>query len=284
MLKEAHLGFEDIPKIKSLIDHVKISEDVLVIRSGAKIVSQQRWIGILGHDCGLTSDKRHFDPDWAAREAERLLREGQSISGPSSTERIPVERQMLLTQWGEISYQPDKATSYQYSKTPQPFHTDNGWFQYPPEISFFIMEKQVAVGGEQTVYAASRLVDDLQAESPALLDDLQNIKVVIRKGDHDSYNRTTVIRYDGQQPKLAWNYYRVVRENPEIDAMCEAFFDFLQGKVETASVERIRCETGDCMSFNDLHMLHGRTAFEAQNPRDRVLLHSMWKMPQRGSQ
>jgi hypothetical protein len=270
MIVDVPLVREDLSQIRDLMDRVKRSDDVVILRGGARVIDKMRWLEILEGDCGLQSDPRHFDPEWSAREAERLKRGEIASSG------VPVERQMLITKWAEISYQPDKATSYQFSSTPQPLHTDNGWFRDPPDVSFFIMEKQSPTGGEQTIYPAARLVDDLSRDAPELLQDLSSTSVVIRKGDHDQYNTTTVIKL-GPKPMVFWNYYRIEKKDPAIAAMCEAFFKYLDKRVETPSVERIRAESGDAFTFNDMFLLHGRTAYTAERARDRILLHSMWK-------
>ena len=261
MLIDMAIDHEDLPRIREGIEHIKESEDWLVIRRGAKVISKDRWIELLAKECDLTLDRRHFDP----------------------------EDQINLEDWWEISYQPERDISYAFSKNPQPLHTDNAWFSDPSEISFFVMDKQAVNGGEQTIYPMSRLIEDLSIKAPGLLIDLSTIEVVIKKGDQiynktSNYNKTSIIKLKAwPRPKIFWNYYRTDKSSPEVAAMCEAFFAFLKQQSETASVEKVRCNTGDCLSFNDLHMLHGRTAYEARNPRDRILLHSMWKLPVKNS-
>ena len=291
MLRDITIDYEDIPVLCREIEHVKHSGDVLLIHGGADVIQKDRWIELIETHCNLIPDRRHFDPQWAANSARHnammhrritQVTDSEAFDPTSHSEVVDgaANDQMRPADWWEISYQPDREIAYAYSKTPQPLHTDNAWFGDPAEINFFIMEKQSPSGGEQTIYPVTRLVEDLAAEERGLLIDLSSIEVVVKKGDNDMWNKTCVIRLESQ-PKVFWNYYRTEKGSPEVAAMCEAFFNFLMRKTDTNSVERIRCETGDCMSFNDLHMLHGRTAFEAQNPRDRVLLHSMWKMPSR---
>lgn len=280
MLRDIAIDNEDVPTIHNELERVKRSEDVLLVRGGAKVIHKDRWIELLETHCDLIPDRRHFDPQWAANDARRnaiMHRRITKASGSAVFEQA-AEDQIKPADWWEISYQPDREIAYAYSKTLQPLHTDNAWFADPAEINFFIMEKQAISGGEQTIYPITRLVDDLAAQDPTLLSDLSSIQVVIKKGDNDMFNTTSVIQME-LQPKIFWNYYRTDKSSPEVAAMCEAFFNFLMRQSDTKSVEQIHCNTGDCLCFNDLHMLHGRTAFEAQKPRDRVLLHSMWKLP-----
>ena len=290
MLIDMTIDHEDLPRIRAGIEHIKESEDWLVIRRGAKVISKDRWIELLAKECDLTLDRRHFDPEWAANDARRIaFKHSEMVGTTSDLAESSVQDQVKLTDWGEISYQPERDLSYAFSKTPQPLHTDNAWFSDPSEISFFVMDKQAVNGGEQIIYPMSRLIEDLSIKAPGLLIDLSTIEVVIKKGDQiynktSNYNKTSIIKLKARpRPKIFWNYYRTDKSSPEVAAMCEAFFVFLKQQLETTSVEKVWCETGDCLSFNDLYMLHGRTAYEARNPRDRVLLHSMWKLPVKNS-
>jgi hypothetical protein len=279
MLIEMTIDHEDLPRIREGIERVKESEDWLVIRRGAKVISKDRWIELIEKECDLIPDRRHFDPQWAANDARRnALKHREAVATTAELVKPQAEDQIKPADWWEISYQPEREIAYAYSKTPQPLHTDNAWFGDPAEINFFIMDKQATSGGEQTIYPTSRLIEDLSAKEPGLFHDLSTMEVVIKKGDNDMYNKTNIIKLKAQ-PEIFWNYYRTDKSSPEVATMCEAFFAFLKRQAETISVEKVRCDTGDCLSFNDLHMLHGRTAFEAHNPRDRVLLHSMWKLP-----
>jgi alpha-ketoglutarate-dependent taurine dioxygenase len=280
MLRELEIDGMDLDAIGEALLSLRDSEDVLVVKRGGLKIPKEEWIRLLENRFGLIADRRHFTPKWAADDAKRMereLAEGRASGGSTAAQVAEKERQMAPADWWEISYQPDKAQAYAYSKTRQPLHTDNAWFADPAEINFFIMRKQAVAGGEQTIYPLSRLIEDLSREDPGLFRDLTSVPVTIRKGDNDYYNRTPIIAL-ANTPRVYWNYYRTEKPTPEINAMCEAFFGYLEGKEATPSVEKIRCATGDCLSFNDLKMLHGRTAFVANEPRDRVLLHSMWKL------
>jgi hypothetical protein len=294
MLREIKVTADALQDIRNAIHSLGNSGDVLVFRGGVSMFSKEDWIGFLENKCQLFLDRRHFLPRWAAADArtrwelERDRATGAAVgcagkpvrqreTGPAEKTADP-SAQMAPADWWEVSYQPDRAAAYAYSNTRQPLHTDNAWFADPAEINLFIMQKQAKSGGEQTIYPLSRLIEDLSVEEPALFSDLCNTAVTIKKGDNDYFNQTSIIVL-GENPKVFWNYYRTEKPTPEIQSMCDAFFRYLEMKELTSSVERLRCETGDCFCFNDLKMLHGRTAFTAMMPFERVLLQSMWRLP-----
>jgi alpha-ketoglutarate-dependent taurine dioxygenase len=249
-MRELHMQSTSLSEIRDAIHALRQSEEVLVIRGGALQFPPDKWKEILRDVCQLRLDKRQYN----------------------------FSEQLELVDWWEISYQPDKATSYAYSNTRQPFHTDNAWFSDPAEINFFIMQKQASAGGEQTLYPLSRLMEDLSSEEPALFDDLCHTTVIIKKGDGQYFNRTSVI-VRGDDPRIFWNYFRTEKPTAEIKAMCDAFFRYLEKKESTSSIERRHSKTGDCICFNDQKTLHGRAAFTATKPFDRILLQSMWWLP-----
>jgi hypothetical protein len=249
-VREINMQAVSLNEVRNSIYALKHAEEVLVIRGGALKFSRDQWGEFLKNVCLLTLDRRQYN----------------------------YHEQLELVDWWEISYQPDKATSYAYSNTRQPLHSDNAWFSDPAEINFFIMEKQASAGGEQTIYRLSRLMEDLSSEQPALFEDLCHTTVIVKKGDGQYFNRTSII-VRGDDPKIFWNYYRTEKPTAEIQSMCDAFFRYLEKKETTSSVERRRSETGDCICFNDQKILHGRAAFTATKPVDRVLLQSMWWLP-----
>lgn len=223
---------------------------VAVLRGGGRARSLDGWSEFLSRDCGFGHDKRHYN----------------------------FSADLEIADWWEISYQPEKSISYAYSKTRQPLHNDNAWFADPAEVNFFVMKKQAPAGGENFFYPLDRLIADLAAEAPGLLSDLTHVQVTIKKGEGDHFNRTTII-VPGAQPKIFWNFHRTEKPDPEIQKLCDAFWKFLEGKESTASVERMRSGSGDAFCFHDQKILHGRTAFEATEPFERVLYQSMWRLP-----
>src|SRR5205814_6664531 len=129
-------------------DRLRDTEDVLVVRGGGLKLPKERWIQVIETQFGLIPDRRHFTPKWAADDAKRLEKaRAEAAAGRGSAESILLMEQraaqdpeMTPADWWEISYQPEKATAYAYSKTRQPLHTDNAWFGDPAQINFFIMQ------------------------------------------------------------------------------------------------------------------------------------------------
>lgn len=255
MHTEIHLDQVETSEVAKAILALAESDDALVIRRGTKRhLTRIEWSRLLQEECHLALDPRQYS----------------------------YEENLVLEPWWEISNQPDKATSYAYSTTPQPFHNDNAWFADPAEINFFVMDKQAVAGGEQLIYPVSRLVEDLQSRDSGLLKDLCTTPVTIRKGGDDHQNITPIITLE-DGGRVYWNYYRTVKTDPFVNEMCERFFGFLKGQESSPSVYSVRCNSGDSLAFNDQRLLHARNAFVAHQPRDRVLYQSMWRLPRRNS-
>jgi hypothetical protein len=253
MQTEIRLDTADLSAVAAAILDLEHSDDALVIRKGPnRQLTRPEWSKLLQEQCGMTLDMRHYSFD----------------------------EEIALDYWWEISNQPSKEKSYAYSTTPQPFHNDNAWFADPAEINFFFMERQAVSGGEQLIYPVSRVIEDLQKLDSSLLEDLTATSVIIRKGGEGYQNFTPIIKLD-DGGRIYWNYYRTVKTDPFVNDLCERFFAFLKKQESSSSVYRVRCESGDSLAFHDQRLLHGRSAFVAREPRDRVLYQSMWRLPRR---
>lgn len=251
MYSEISLDQVGISEAVAAVLALEHQDDALVIRKGREhLLDRVGWASLL-QQSGMTLDTRHYTHS----------------------------EELVLEPWAEISNQPEKAMSYTHSTTPQPLHNDNAWFADPAEINFFYMEKQSSAGGEQLIYPLTRLLADLESSDPALLRDLSSTVVTIRKGIGDYQNVTPIIVLDAG--RIFWNYYRTVKTDPAVSKMCERFFSFLKSREDSNSVYRVHCNSGDCVVMNDQKLLHGRTAFIAQHPRDRILYQSMWRLPRR---
>jgi hypothetical protein len=248
LFREIQVSKSNLDEIKESILSLKSENWLPIILRGGDALSKIEWWNFLTNECRLVNDQRQYNYD----------------------------ESLEYTRWWEISNQPEKETSYAFSTTPQPLHSDNAWFGDPAEINFFIMQKQAKEGGNQKIYPLSRLMQDLDKEDKSLLHDLQNTEVTVMKGDGKFFNKTTIIKDTNDIPGIYWNYYRTQKENIEIEKLCERFFNFLKEKEKSDSVFQIHANTGDCFCFNDSKMLHGRTAIKAEKPKDRVLLQSMW--------
>lgn len=208
------------------------------------------WHQILAEGCKWRLDPRHFNSDSHIEKAV----------------------------WWEITNDPNRSDVYAYSQTAQPLHTDNAWFERPADINFFLMRRQASRGGEQTILTAQRLVEVLLARNPVLLDQLTSEKVRIAKGKDVAPNVTTILRLE-PEPRISWNYYRILRDSDSISSLCDRFFEFLSQLEIEGFVETLRLEDGDALAMADDRVLHGRRSFETTRPRERVLLQSMWFTP-----
>ena len=233
--------------VEKYFNKVKSGLEILVIKNAINYFTLNEWERYIKIRLGLTNDQRHYD----------------------------IDKNLVISKWWQIVYDPSKDTSYTYSKTKQPLHNDNAWFSDPAEINFFYMEKQARRGGENIFYPISRLCEDLIKEEPQLYDDLKNVIVTIKKGNEYS-NKTTIINKDNT--KIFWNYYRTTKNSKKIERMCNHFFEFLKKKEFSNSVVKYKAETGDIFCFNDLSTLHGRLEFDANYKGDRSLYQSMWKI------
>jgi hypothetical protein len=122
------------------------------------------------------------------------------------------------------------------------------------------MQRQARSGGEQLIYMLDDLVLDLKKQNPDLLDALISTEVVIKKGDEEFENRTTILKL-GNPNTIYWNFYRTKVNNSRLSKMLNDFFEFLELRRETEGIYRIRLDNGDCLINNDVRSLHARESF-----------------------
>ncbi len=249
MIKEYNMCELNESNILDLVKDVYISGFPLIIRSAiSKNFTKTDWIELLKKE--WLHDKRHFTHDSKLSESD----------------------------WWEITNKKEFESAYAYSHTAQPFHTDNAWFNNPPEINLFLKQRQAKSGGEQLIYMLDDLILDLKKQNPDLLEALISTEVVIKKGDEDFENRTTIIR-PGKPNTVFWNFYRTRANHGGLSKMLNDFFEFLNLQRESESIYRIRLDDGDCLINNDVRSLHARESFYVAEDGERSLLQSMWKLP-----
>tara|TARA_S200000501_G_scaffold371159_1_gene413691 strand:- start:7975 stop:8727 length:753 start_codon:yes stop_codon:yes gene_type:complete len=228
------------------INECTLGKDVLLIKSILKSYSLNDFGNILSNQLGFKNDDRQLNLD---NSIERSI-------------------------WWPIIYDQRRDNVYTHSKTRQPLHSDSAWFSEPAEMVFLAVERQAKTGGETTIYTLERLLNDLEKEDNTLLSDLQSVKVKINKEISGKYhNETTIIK---NEDSIYWNYYRTEKKEKTTKLMCDKFFNFLEKKERTNSVEILRGESSDIICFNDTKLLHGRLKFKARKKGDRLLHQSMW--------
>ena len=232
-------------EIENALQKCKLGNEALVIKNALKIFSKEQWEKYFASKINLSNDTRQFN-------LKNLMEEST---------------------WWSIIYDEERDFAYTHSKTRQPLHNDNAWFSDPAEMVFLALEKQAVSGGETTIYLVDRLLNDLESDEKQLLDDLQNIEVkIIKDSSGEHFNKTTILKED----MIFWNYYRTIKNDITIKSMCDSFFNFLELREATSSVDVYRCESNDMLCFNDTRLLHGRLAFNAKNKGDRIMHQSMW--------
>ena len=136
------------------------------------------------------------------------------------------------------------------------------------------MEKQAPEGGESTYYSFSDIIHDLEEKNKSLFHKLTSKLVTIQKTKTEK-NITKII--DLEKQKINWNFYRIQKDEEEINLMCDEFFQFLELQEIDGKVKKFLFESGDCYILPDQKFLHGREMFSANKKGDRKLLHSQWK-------
>jgi len=239
---------EDQPAVVDALQLLSATQPMITFRvKDPRPVDADNWYQILAEGCNWSLDSRQINYD------------------------LNIEKAV----WWEITNDPNRSDVYTYSQTAQPLHTDNAWFQRPADVNFFLMRRQAPRGGEQTILTVQRLVELLETRNPVLLDQLTSEKVRIAKGTDVEPNVTTILRLE-PEPRISWNYYRILRDSDSISSLCDRFFEFLSQLEIEGFVETLRLEDGDALAMADDRVLHGRRSFETTRPRERILLQSMW--------
>jgi alpha-ketoglutarate-dependent taurine dioxygenase len=175
--------------------------------------------------------------------------------------------------WFEVRYDPDIPNAYRHSSQAQPLHTDGSYIPSFPNAGILVCEAMPADGGATTFVDAVDVVEALRAENPDLLARLESIRMPhARSGDR---RVEPVVRYDGDEPLVNWNYYCVDEEADEtIRKLREQFFAFLKSSPAVAAkVRRVKLSPGEAVIWKDDKVLHGRDSFDPEGRSARFL----WK-------
>ncbi len=164
--------------------------------------------------------------------------------------------------WSDIRYDKSKATTFRYSNTRQPLHTDTAYTSYDNDVNFFFCLESAPVGGATYFLDGVQLVSILEIHAPQLLKNLKMNKVLFDKGAGE-YRQEKIISSDSEGLLLNWNYFRVSKENSaDVRTMCEEFHHFLELRVvEGGLLEAVKLDIGECVFFQDRRVLHGRYSF-----------------------
>ena len=176
--------------------------------------------------------------------------------------------------WMDVRYDPRFHTSFRHFNSAQPLHTDGAYEEEYPATAFFYCAKQAPSGGATLFLDAEDLVQTLQAEMPALYEEL--IATDVHFSKLGGVGKTCrIVDFDELGPRVNWNYYRVAPEQPEsVRDLAERFHEVLASRfVERNDVLPLRLAQNDSVFFQDTRVLHGRHAYQAEEAGDRLI----WK-------
>jgi len=175
--------------------------------------------------------------------------------------------------WTEVRFDPAFPDAYRHSTSAQPLHTDGSYIASFPNATLMCCVHNSARGGETIFISGDALVSALADERPDLLDALKSTPMPHqRSGDR---RVRPVIRREGDQWLLNWNYYCVANDcEPKVRELRETFFGYLRNSKRVRdSLLEVRLEPGDAVVWKDERALHGRHAFVAREISERFL----WK-------
>ena len=175
--------------------------------------------------------------------------------------------------WMEVRYDPAFPDAYRHSPNAQPLHTDGSYIPSFPNATLMCCVASAAQGGETVFLTAEALVEALGRERPELLADLEAVVMPhARSGDR---RELPVIRREGGELRLNWNYYCVAGDaDPVAAALRERFFEYLRtSEAVRAAIVPVKLAPGDAVVWKDERLLHGRNAFAAAAAGERFL----WK-------
>lgn len=178
-------------------------------------------------------------------------------------DEVSTQQLFVDDKWLDIRYDPKMSHTFRHSNTRQPLHTDGAYItDFNCEILFLFCVQPAQQGGATFFLDGDDLVKSLTDQRPALLRRLESEPVIFSKGEMGQ-KTSPIIRREGCEVRLNWNFYRVSSNNaPSILAMAREFHDYLQTEIEARSIPTpVRLNFGEAAFFRDLRVLHGRTAF-----------------------
>jgi gamma-butyrobetaine dioxygenase len=148
-------------------------------------------------------------------------------------------------------------------------HSDLPNYAMPPDFQFLHAIANDAVGGDSTMADAFAVAEQLRSTNPAAFDVLSTWPV--RFAFHDDVDD---IRHSAPTIGLESNRVSIVRFNnwirdldvelasPAGRQFYDAYLAFWRLLREPANVERLRLRADEVLCFDNVRMLHGRTAFD----------------------
>lgn len=175
--------------------------------------------------------------------------------------------------WMEVRYDPRHPNAYRHSANAQPLHTDGSYIPNFPNASMLACVANAGEGGETTFVSSEALVASLEAENPALLEELEIMPFIhCRSGDART---ELVIDRKSYPTRVNWNYYCLSQEqSKKANSVAKRFFTYLASSpLIEKSTQSVKLTPGDAVIWKDDAVLHGRNAFKPKQVSERFL----WK-------
>jgi alpha-ketoglutarate-dependent taurine dioxygenase len=177
--------------------------------------------------------------------------------------------------WIDVRYLPDKQYTFRHSCTAQPLHTDDAYKPAKESASYvlFLVEKSATDGGETYFVDAAELAAYIREKNPALFEKLLTLPVTFAK--HIEGKTSPVLKTVDDEWEVTWNYYNVDASSSNDVLTLRDEFQTLLCSPETYRrlAYGFRLGTSEGVVWHDRKVLHGRTAFTASQPGERII----WK-------
>lgn len=174
------------------------------------------------------------------------------IGKPFYSEEDFVTKNKTGNLWSDIKYIKEKASSFSYSNTRQPFHTDGSYESNSPDISFFYCIQRSDFGGATTFIDTVILTKCLSLFDNKLLERIKNTKI-----NHFKGNDKKISYILDKNNNWNWNYYRA-----EKNEVVEDFHYFLEEIIYKSGIyESVFLNPSEALFFWDKKVLHGRNSF-----------------------
>jgi len=210
-----------------------------------------------------------------------------AVFGISLMQSVPVKEQTVGTVAARICYLREtmygkiwdvvnvpNPNNIAYSNLKIDFHQDLMYYEAPPGLQFLHCLKSAEKGGETLFIDGFKAAEILKDTDPASFSALTQIPSTYHKNgtDHSLYFRRPIISVDEHGELHSINY------GPPFEGPLHVPFNLVQqyyGALRAFSKivnspelqYRIKLQPGDLISFNNRRVIHGRTEFDASEPR-----------------